>query len=222
MDSQPQSKSNWLKDVVETRSEDAYRKSMLSVFHRMRVVEQLVLREHEREGTSFKTDELFKFASDAIVSVNSARQENIKDFPRRRSALMPEWYEPYDLSKEVILDGVNWYSKMTQHISRSDFLIAKYFEEFNRKLFKHGTSSPDVGPDVGLQGKFSDAVLSLVTDNVYKVNPVGKEKDLDGDNMQTSVDMVLRKGSETEGKFIQSVASLSSEFDKLYEEKLTK
>jgi hypothetical protein len=223
MDIIPNQPDNWLKNVVEDRSSEVYKHSLLKVFHRMRVVEDLFLTEYKREGQTLSRDGLVKTAKEELNLKNSMRQQNLKDFPVQQvNTKMLEWYEPYDLSDEAIEDGVDWYSHLKNYFSGDEFLLTKYFEKFNRKLFM-GTSDNSYSHEPSKKyNQFSDSIVSLVTDNVYEVLNVGKTDNIKGDEIPGALNIIAQKGAESEPKFIAGIKSLSDKFDRLYQEQLGK
>jgi hypothetical protein len=135
---------------------------------------------------------------------------------------MLEWYEPYDLSDEVMEDGIDWYSHLKNYFSGDEFLLTRYFEEFNRKLFMGTSDNFHPSESSKKYNQFSDSIISLVANNVYEVLNVGKTDNIKGDVVLTALSKIAQKGSESESKFIAGIESLSDKFNRIYQEQLSR
>lgn len=222
MDKLTDNGKNWLKDAVENSTEHTSKKTLTDIFHRMRIVEELVLAERLTERQSDKTEDLNTKVLDILTRQDNLRQQNIKDFPQlSRNPDTPEWYEPYDLSQQVVTDGVNWYLHMKKYISGKDFLIAAYLNQFIRKLYLGAHGEYNAFDETTGSEDFSGSVISLVESGIYETRETENEEKINDEVMKDIMGNIADRGAVSELKFIDAVKSLAMEFDRIYSINLT-
>lgn len=210
---------DWLKEAAESRSREINKKTMMGVFHRMRVVERLFLTEHERADQDIDKSELLSIAKEKITTENNARQQNIRDFNFKANSSCPEWHEPYDNSDEVINDGVDWCQILKQNISRKDWLITLYFSDLINNIYKYSTDEHFYSEtELKSHHKFSDVILSFVTNNAYELKLVNNNSD---QRINKAIEGFVEKGNKSQSAFIRGITSISNKFDNLYQNNTT-
>lgn len=219
MESQNQDDENlsWLESAVDERAVEIYQSSMLNVFHRMRIVDRLFLSERAMKGTAETYQDMKEFIYNSTNIENQNRLEEIKrTAPVEVRSINAAWYEPFDLSDEVIQDGIAWYIKINETMGEEKYMISLFMGQFIKKLYEQSTGARYslTLPDNSSNQQFSDILVSFVSRKIYDpAEMVQGGSDQQSDDLKTER---YQAASESERRFVQGIMSLSSEFNAIY------
>lgn len=226
--------SRW-REAVENHSIERVKRACISTFHRLRVVQSIILHENEillgQELKDVSTEKLEAQTMELLSIEDSNKRKHTEGYGNEKNYDRFHGYDyvPYDVSTQTIKDGVSWYLKLKEELQNEDFLRLSIWQlvELMYQASREGKFVEERMRLSGISDSFGNFVASIAKGKTIKVDKTedllsGRNENItdgvDGD-LSKSMGMKFENQSQTINKWIRG---LGEDFNKLYENTVEK